>query len=161
MVEQQTHKLLVVSSILTPGTNQFTMKIDKLGQFNKNKKLRSQILTAIGVAIFVYMLVATMEAVWQNYKINIEIDKLRKEIVLLEQKGQELKHLIAYRGTESFKEREARRKLGYRKPYEKVIAIPQPKFNNTEPGKASNSQDDEKIELPQSNPQKWWDYIFG
>lgn len=137
------------------------MKIDKLSQFTKKKKLRSQILTAMGVAVFVYMLIATVEAVWQNYKINIEIDKLKTEIVLLEQHGQELKHLIAYRGTESFKEREARRKLGYRKPYEKVIAIPQPEFNNTEPGNTTNSQEDEKDKLLQSNPQKWWDYIFG
>ncbi len=137
------------------------MKIDKLEQLKKGKKLRSQISTAVGVAIFAYMIIATAEAVWQNYKINIEIDKLKTEIVLLEQKGQELKHIIAYRGTESFKEREARRKLGYRKPYEKVIAIPQPKFNNTEPGKANNSQENEEIETPQSNPQKWWDYIFG
>ena len=137
------------------------MKIDKLEQLKKTKKLRSQILTAVGVAIFIYMLIAAIEAVWQNYKINIEIDKLKKEIVLLEEKGQELKHIIAYRGTESFKEREARRKLGYRKPYEQVIAIPQPKFNNTEPGNTTSSEEDEKINLPQSNPEKWWDYIFG
>ena len=136
------------------------MKTDKLAKYKKSKKLRSQVLMTIGAAIFLYMLVATVEAIWQNYQINLDINKLRIEIVQLEQTGEELKHLIAYRGTESFKEREARRKLGYRKPYEQVIAIPQPQFNNTDPGQTKPTEED-KEDIIQSNPQKWWDYIFG
>lgn len=136
------------------------MKTDKLEQFKKRKKVRSQIFLIVGAAIFIYMLVATTEAIWQNYKINTEIIKLKTEIVQLQKKGQELRHLIAYRGTESFKEREARRKLGYRKPYEQVLAIPQPSFDNTESGQTKDIQDTEDNNSD-NNPQKWWDYIFG
>ncbi len=136
------------------------MKTDKLEQFKKRKKVRSQIFLIIGAAIFIYMLVATTEAIWQNYKINTEITKLKTEIVQLQKKGQELRHLIAYRGTESFKEREARRKLGYRKPYEQVLAIPQPNFDSTESGQTKDIQDMEDNNSD-NNPQKWWDYIFG
>jgi len=137
------------------------MKADKLAKYKKSKKLRSQIFMVVGAAIFIYMLVSTVEAIWQNYQINLEINKLRIEIVQLQQEGEELEHLIAYRGTESFKEKEARRKLGYRKPYEKVIAIPQPKFENTEPGQTNISEEEETEKPVRTNPQKWWDYIFG
>jgi len=136
------------------------MKTNQLKQFNKQKKVRSQVFLIIGAAVFIYMLIATVEAVWQNYKINTEIIKLKTEIVQLQKEGQELKNLIAYRGTESFKEREARRKLGYRKPYEQVLAIPQPSFDNTESGKAKDVKDIENNNLD-NNFQKWWEYVFG
>src|SRR3990167_2258066 len=95
------------------------MAKDSAEQIKRQRKLRSQILTAIFASIFVYMLVGTIEAVWQNYAINKEVAKLRAEIVQLQEEGRQVKYLIAYLGTESFKEREARRKLGYKKPGER------------------------------------------
>lgn len=136
------------------------MKLDQLDQFKKKKKLRSQLsLVAISV-VAIYMTVAITETVWQNHKINNEIIKLKVEIAELREQGQALQHLIAYRGTESFKEREARRKLGYKKPGEKVLAIPYSGLNSIESGQTKETEtDQDKRKL--TNPQKWVEYIFG
>ncbi|OGB75046.1 hypothetical protein A2810_00780 [candidate division Kazan bacterium RIFCSPHIGHO2_01_FULL_49_10] len=136
------------------------MAKDSAEQIKRQRKLRSQILTAIFASIFVYMLVGTIEAVWQNYAINKEVAKLRAEIVQLQEEGRQVKYLIAYLGTESFKEREARRKLGYKKPGEQVLALPNSILEELTPGQANDSTDPEaKPEL--SNPQKWQEFIFG
>ena len=136
------------------------MKLDHLEQFEKKKKLHSQLsLVAVSVVV-IYMLIAITETVWQNYRINNEIIKLKIEIAELQEQGQSLRHLIAYRGTESFKEREARRKLGYKKSGEKVLAIPYSGLNSIESGQAKETEADQnKRKL--TNPQKWVDYIFG
>ncbi|MFA5270461.1 MAG: septum formation initiator family protein [Patescibacteria group bacterium] len=133
---------------------------DPPDQTKQQRKLRSQILTAIFAVIFIYMAVGTIEALWQNYAINKEIAKLRAEIVQLQDEGRQLKYLIAYLGTESFKEREARRKLGYKKPGEQVLALPNSILEDLTPGQANGDTDSEqKPEL--SNPQKWQEFIFG
>lgn len=136
------------------------MKPEYLKIFKKKKKIRSQLLFITIVAISIYMLTATGGAIWQNYKINHEITKLKDEIAQLQEEGHALHHLIAYRGTESFKEREARRKLGYKKPGEQVLAIPRSSSSIIESGQTKEDEDIiDKAKL--TNPQKWRDYIFG
>lgn len=136
------------------------MKPDNLEKFKKKKELRSHLSLVFISAIALYMLVSTIETIWQNYKINNEIVKLKVEIAELQAEGESLKNLIAYRGTESFKEREARRKLGYQKPGEKVLAIPYSGLDSIEFGQTKETGDEEEIKKL-TNPQKWWDYIFG
>ena len=136
------------------------MKLDHLEQFKKKKKLHSQLSFVAISVVAIYMLIAITGTVWQNYKINNEIVKLKIEISGLQEEGQSLRHLIAYRGTESFKEREARRKLGYKKPGEKVLAIPYPSLNSIESGQTKETEtEQDKIKL--TNPQKLLDYVFG
>ncbi|MBN2585642.1 septum formation initiator family protein [Patescibacteria group bacterium] len=136
------------------------MAQDPLEQTKRKRKLRSQILTAVFASVLVYMAVGTVEALWQNYAINKEINKLRAEIVRLQEEGRQLKYLIAYLGTESFKEREARRKLGYKKPGEQVLALPNSILEELSPGQA-NGSDDLELKPELSNPQKWSEFIFG
>jgi len=124
------------------------------------KKLRLPISTVISGIVFVYMFFATGEALWQNFQINQEIVFLKNEIIQLEQQNIQYKNLIAYLKTESFREKEARRKLGYQKPGETVIAIPKDSFLHVDPGTTKTNETlDNKPVL--SNPQKWWDYVFG
>jgi len=136
------------------------MNSEGLENFKKKKKTRSQIFLISLALVFSYMIFATGETLWQNYEVNREIAKLKIEIIALQQDGQDLKHLIAYRGTESFKEREARRKLGYKKPGEQVLAINNPIIENTESGQAKDNPDT-SIKVKMTNPQKWFEYIFG
>ena len=136
------------------------MKTDHLEQFQKKKKLHSQLsLVAISL-IAIYMVTAISETIWQNYNINKEIVRLKNEITELREQGQALRHLIAYRGTESFKEREARRKLGYKKPGEQVLAIPYSNLNSIESGQTKEAEIDQD-QKNLTNPQKWAEYIFG
>jgi cell division protein FtsB len=136
------------------------MAKDQLDHFKRRRKLQSQVGTAVLVIVFAYMTIGTIEALWQNHTINKDIATLRNEIVQLQEEGRQLKYLIAYLGTESFKEREARRKLGYKKPGEQVLALPNSILEELTPGQANSSNDAEsKPEL--SNPQKWWEFILG
>lgn len=116
--------------------------------------------TVIAGVVFIYMFVSTGEALWQNFQINQEIVVLRNDIIQLEQQNAQYKNLIAYLKTESFKEKEARRKLGYKKPGETVVAIPQDNFLHIDPGTTKTNETPENKPV-MSNPQKWWDYILG
>ena len=136
------------------------MNKDSLDQFKRKRHLRSRVVTVILASIFVYMTAGTFEALWQNYAINKELANLKNEIVQLQEEGRRLTYLIAYLGTESFKEREARRKLGYKKPGEQVLALPNSILEELTPGQANESTGE--AQPPQStNPQKWWEFIFG
>ncbi|MBU1082830.1 septum formation initiator family protein [Patescibacteria group bacterium] len=136
------------------------MNSEGLENLKKKKKTRSQIFLISLALVFSYMVFATGETLWQNYEVNREIAKLKVEIVQLQEQGQDLKYLIAYRGTESFKEREARRKLGYKKPGEKVLAITSPLLDNVGSGQAKDMPETQaKTKI--TNPQKWLEYIFG
>lgn len=135
-------------------------KINLIKKLISRKQLKFSVSVVIAVIVFVYMFVATGEAVWQNYRINQEIVQLKLGIAQLEGENIQLKNLIAYLKTESFREKEARRKLGYKKPGEQVVAIPQDNFIHTDLG----TTEDEQTTEPQthlSNPQKWWEYILG
>jgi len=131
--------------------------IDKL---KDPKQLRSHILTIIAAAVLIHMVVATIEAVWQNYRINQDVARLRDEIAQLHDDQLELQNLIAYLNTESFKEREARRKLGYRKPGEQVIALPNVALYDIDAGEAKSGEA-QTADPTLTNPQKWWEYFLG
>lgn len=131
-----------------------------LDKLKNPRQLRSQILVVIAAAVFMHMVVATIEAVWQNYRINQDVAKLKGEIAQLRDDQLELQNLIAYLNTESFKEREARRKLGYRKPGEQVIALPNSVLQDIDSGEAKGGAAEESG-TTLNNPQKWWEYFVG
>jgi len=119
------------------------------------KKLNQQswiyILAILGV---LYFLILTGSAAYKNQKTNKEIDKLKIEIETLELDAQNLKNLIAYYQTGSFKEKEARRKLGLVKPDEKMIIISE----QSTPASSSPAPESEKIH--KANYALWWEFFF-
>lgn len=135
-------------------------KINPIRKFLSQRQLKFSVKVLIAAAVFIYMLIATGEALWQNYRTNQEIAQLRIEITTLERENVQIKNLIAYLKTESFREKEARRKLGYKKPGEQVVALPQDNFIHTDLGTTKDTTLSEP-EVRLSNPQKWWDYILG
>ena len=135
-------------------------KINPIARFISQKKLRFRISFLVAWAIFGYMFFATGEALWQNLQINQEIVRLKDEITQLGQQNIQYKNLIAYLKTEPFREKEARRKLGYKKTGETVVAIPQDNFLYIDPGTTETDETPNNKPIL-SNPQKWWDYILG
>lgn len=135
-------------------------KINPIVKLINRYRIKIRAGVVIAVVVFVYMFVATGEALWQNYQINQDIVKLKMDIIQVGEENIQLKNLIAYLKTESFREKEARRKLGYKKPNEVVVAIPQSNFIYTQPGTTqSETTTDNQTHL--TNPQKWWEYVFG
>lgn len=93
----------------------------------------------------------------KRYKINKEIYNLKKEIGELEKQNNEITQLIEYLNTLSFKEKEARIKLGLQKEGEKTIIITSPYSElNSEKAELLNEK-----ESPSSNIFKWWKYFFN
>lgn len=119
------------------------------------KKLGGLSFTYIlGILAVIYFSCLTGLATYRNYKTNQQIKTLKAEIELKEQENQNLKNLIAYYQTQSFKEKEARKKLGLVKPDEKMIIISQ------EPPSSKKSPAPQPEGPKKPNYLLWWEFFF-
>jgi len=94
----------------------------------KKKKSIQGIFFSVLVVFFVVSIAALL--VVSNFKIRerrkelvSQIETLKKEIQNLEEKNQEMKAGISESQTQDYLEKEAREKLGLKKPGEEVVAI--------------------------------------
>ena len=108
--------------------------------------------------IIAYILFLLGKAVWQNYNINLEVTNLDNEMQQLRDHNQELQKQIEYYQSSTYKEQQARLKLGYQKPGEKVFIV-----------SASNNQPvtEEKTEIANNQTQNnrakmilWCQFVF-
>ena len=122
--------------------------------------IRGRVLMTVGTILLIYMIVSTGQALWQNYRLNQELYKLRERNAELKLHNQYLQNLIAYRKTDSFKDKEARSKLNYQKAGETVLIIPDDGAQRFSEGNAKNraKQNEAKV---LSNPEKWWRAFFS
>ncbi|MBI4029729.1 septum formation initiator family protein [Candidatus Berkelbacteria bacterium] len=112
------------------------------------------------ILVLVYTLFLLGRSVYFNYQTNQEIRNLKTAISKDKDEVENLKNLIAYYQTESFKELEARRKLGLKKPGEEVVSVPENIASQSLPEKQKPATILEKgFESP--NYQKWWEFVFG
>lgn len=117
--------------------------------------LSSRVSLIAGSILVILFSVSLAKEMIRRIEVNREIAKLKQEVSDLEKQNAEITDLIQYFRTESFQEREARRKLGLAKPGEKVVIVP-----------TLSGKEEESIENPEhgkdwSNPQRWWNYFFS
>jgi cell division protein FtsB len=112
-------------------------------------------LTMVGWAFFVLG-----KMVWQNYQVNQQIRNLENEISEIETSNEKLSDLISYFQTETYKEQEAREKLGLVMPGEKVLVFPEDEDKDEEGDIVSTitKEEDRGVNLP--NYKKWWNFFF-
>jgi cell division protein FtsB len=127
--------------------------------FGKNQKIikifSSRWFTLLVLAI-IFLIGVAFYKDYQNQKdINQELDSLQANIEGLEGKKVELSKLIDILETSNYVEREARQRLGLKKPGEKVISVPE------------NARPEPKVlgaatELAPGRPAplQWFDYFF-
>ena len=100
--------------------------------------LKRRTITVFGLLIFVYLLLGSGKLIYENYRVHQDEKILAHEVDELEQRNLELKSLLAYYRTDSYKEKEARARLGYQRPGERVVVVPRPKNEElvsiTQPG---------------------------
>ena len=118
----------------------------------------SKLLT-YGLIIYIFYLLG--HSIWLNWTLKREIDQIKKDIVQIEEKNQNFENLILYYQSDSFKELEAREKLGLKKEDETVVSVPVKKYDST------ISSEEEKINLLSKKPvvkianwRAWWSYFF-
>jgi cell division protein FtsB len=95
-----------------------------------------------------------------NFQLKRQIDLTKKEIANLEQQNQNISNLMLYYQSDSFKEVEARSKLGLKKPGETVVYVPTKKYENYQQELAAERAkmiSNDKTELP--NWENWWKYF--
>jgi len=135
--------------------------INKPSFFRRLIKSRLLIVAEIGLLILIS--IALGKEVIRKYQINNQINDLKSEIEELEQGNIELSGLIDYFNSETYKEGQARLKLGLQKPGESVVSVPNSEGQVMgaqvvagERGSIRQTQENNN----QSNPQRWWNYFF-
>ena len=103
-----------------------------------------------------YMLFIVGRAVWVNYNSNKSIDVEAQKVISLEEQIRYLDDQINYFETYSFKEKEARAKLGYRAPGESALSLPIDKESDRV---ADSGLVEASLRVP--NYKLWQKYFFG
>ena len=106
--------------------------------------------------IVLYMLFNVGKSVWVNYSSNKEIDEESEKVIALEKEIDYMKNQIAYYQTNTYREKQAREKLGYIAPGEKALTLP---VDEPEDKIVDAEIDEVKIKTP--NYRLWWKYFFG
>ncbi len=107
----------------------------------------------------------------RNREIQNEISRLQSESSSLQARNLEIADLNTAFRTESFIEREARLKLGMKKPGENVVVIQQTETQPVEIELSTDKDEDESDRDPRlllatedseivANPLKWWQYFI-
>ena len=113
------------------------------------------ILNGAGTLIIVYLVVVLAQTVKRNYDLNLQLTTLKSQISLVNDQKAELAYNLQYYATDSFKEREARAKLGLQLPGESVIILP---HVSPTPTPAAAVQGGAKAK---SNLRQWLDFLTG
>ncbi|MDF2460726.1 MAG: hypothetical protein K0S68_129 [Candidatus Saccharibacteria bacterium] len=115
----------------------------------------SSIINVLGAVVIVSLLISLGQTVHRNYQLGQQINEIKADTDVLKEKRDELGYSIQYYKTDSYREREARSKLGLQLPGENVIIIPQP---TATPDAATTTP---ATESKRTNFQQWLDFLGG
>lgn len=107
-----------------------------------------------GIVIYLFIIVG--RTVYANYKSNKEVDNQVSKLEEMKEGVHYLQNQINYYQTYSFREKEAREKLGYKAPGENVMALP---IDTAEEKNADSGLTNVKVK--ESNYQLWRKYFFN
>lgn len=117
-----------------------------------------------------YVLLNTGTAIKENYEINQTIKSLQNDMGELKKEIALLHSKIAYYKSDSFKEIEARRRLGLKKADETVVLVPENKnddFLESQTVKGIVEESNKKLEQlnffekASQNAMGWWDWLIS
>jgi cell division protein FtsB len=113
-------------------------------------------LNLVGIVAIVYLIVVLGETIKRNYDLDQQVNSLNTQITNLQDQKDQLSYNIAYDNTNSFRDREARSKLGLQLPGENVVIIP-----HADPAPTPAANPATKQPAKKSNLQKWFDFLSG
>jgi cell division protein FtsB len=113
-------------------------------------------LNLVGVIAIVYLVVVLGETIKRNYDLDQQVNALNAQISSLQDQKDQLSYNIQYDNTNSFRDREARSKLGLQLPGENVVIIPHASPTPTPAASTAAKQASKK-----SNLQQWFDFLSG
>lgn len=122
-------------------------------------RLRRRVITSFTWVVLGYLILGSVKLIIGNYQIHQQTAKLQSDYATVQQRNQELKSLLAYYSTDSYKEKEARARLNYQKPGERVVVVPVPPNEDTT--SITQPSIETQVPTPPSNPRQWINYFFG
>ena len=126
--------------------------------------LRFRYLFAINLVILLFLFVSLGRELVRSLQIQKDIAVLQAKADTLMADNLEIAKLNTVLQTESFLEREARLKLGLKKPGEQVVVVetdPQKQTGELLPGPLETLIGGAQPLQTASNPAKWWYYFFN
>ena len=137
-------------------------------QINRTKLISNLVKIATYLIIF-YILFLLSRSLWTNYTLRRTIDQLNGQIVTLSEEKKTLENLNLYYRSDSFKELEARKKLGLKAIGEKVMILPAspsggattatPQNFSEELEKEKEGTANQTPESPIPNWFLWWEFF--
>ena len=128
--------------------------------------IRWRLLLVVNILVIAFLGVSLSREIVRSRAIGAEIEVLQAQADSLLANNIDLSELKTAMQTESYIEREARLKLGMKKPGETVVVI-QDEASLSAQTTGSDPNDplgyvlaDEGTEVVVANPQKWWYYFF-
>jgi len=121
------------------------------------KKILPKLRIVFFFLLIIYIIFLLGKTVWQNFDINHQIGSLEDEINQLEEENKKLDNQMKYYQSTTYKEQEARLKLGYQKPGEKVYVLPNQGKNQETQSESSNNSENKDT---RPNYLKWWEFLF-
>ena len=92
-------------------------------QFDQSKII-AKIIKPITYLLIFWIIFLLGKSLWQNWALKHSIWQLNEQIATLNQQKKDLENLNLYYSSDSFKELEARKMLGLKKPGEKMVILP-------------------------------------
>lgn len=128
----------------------------------ENKGQLIAFLVKIGsVLVIFYVIFLLGKSIWTNYDLRQSIQKLNSQIATLEIQKKQLADLNLYYASDPYKELEARKKLGLKKPDEKVVIIAAAETKNFQDQLTQDQLNLSNEEDTQSSPNwiLWLDFF--
>ena len=128
---------------------------------NQRQKIWPLVSKILVYLIALYIVFILGKAIWTNWQLNRQIHDMQQQIADINTQNKNLENLILYYKSDSFREVEARKKLGLKKPGEIAIAVPTQNNENynqeTEAQKQGVSETPKEENIP--NWQLWWQFF--
>ena len=115
-------------------------------------------LSLVGLIIIISISFPFAKNAIKQYKINQEINNLKKDIAGLQDKNSDLKKVFANLNSDQFAEEQARLNFNLKKSGEELVVIKNSEGLNSTSSAAGDNQ--KKVAEQLSNPQKWFNYFF-
>src|SRR6266568_1849364 len=120
----------------------------------KFKLSAANVVNACGILVIIYLVVVLTGTIKKNYDLGAQVEQLKSEMTLLQDQKDELGYNIQYYKTDSFREREARAKLGLQAPGENVVVLPKISAPSTPAASVKST-------TKRSNFAQWMDFLSG
>ena len=135
-----------------------TRKLENYAWYNGIVERLKQIIMRLAIlATILYTGYSLGQALWRNIAVNKRITEIKSDIARIKQENTKRAGLIIYYQTDQFKEIELRRRLGYKRPDEQVVVLPQNFYQDqVDPETRKKPNNDETAYY-----RKWLETITG